>query len=55
MEEAVFEDTDYEYLFFDGTDGIDDTAAGQELGIACLRLSEWDAPFRDLPAERLVR
>ena len=55
MEEAVFEDTDHEYLFFDGTDGIEDTPAGQDLGIGPLRLSEWDDPFRELTAERLLR
>ena len=55
MEEAIFEDADHEYLFHGDADGAEDTPAGRDLGISCLRLSEWAAPFRELTAEGLLR
>lgn len=45
-----FEDTDFEYLYDDAYDGIDETEVGQSLGMSSLAFSDWLKPFSDEPS-----
>jgi hypothetical protein len=48
--DIYFEDTDFEYLFDDAYDGIDETQLGQEMGMASLAFDNWFKPFSDEPS-----
>lgn len=45
FEDALFEDTDFEYLFTAGADGIDASEVGVQLGMASLGFDEWFTPY----------
>jgi len=45
FEDVVFQDADFEYLYMDRFDGIEDSEAGAELGIGNLHFDEWFQPF----------
>jgi hypothetical protein len=51
--EACFEDTDFEFLFQDEYDGIDQSAVGQIAGISSLSFEDWFKPFSEEP-ERIA-
>ena len=44
-ETYAFEDLDFECLYQDAADGIEDTAAGAMLGVGHLSYDEWFLPF----------
>ncbi|MFI6683244.1 hypothetical protein [Streptomyces sp. NPDC050485] len=41
----VYEDMDHEWLYDDSTDGIDESPAGEALGIAPMSIGSWFTPF----------
>ena len=43
--DEYFEDLDFEYLFDDAYDGIDETDVGQMLGMSSLAFDDWFKPF----------
>src|SRR5579859_3614684 len=43
--DGYFEDLDFEYLFDDAYDGIDETEVGQMLGMSSLAFDDWFKPF----------
>jgi hypothetical protein len=45
-----FEDTDFEYLFDNYYDGIDETKLAQIMGISPLHFNDWFKPFSDEPS-----
>ncbi len=45
--DVYFEDTDFEYLFDDAYDGIDEDPVVAHLGIASLSFHDWFKPFSD--------
>ena len=45
FEDVVYQDADFEYLYMDKFDGIEDSEAGAELGIGNLHFDEWFEPF----------
>ena len=47
LEDILFEDMDFEFLFEAEFEGIEDTVAAQELGLANLAFADWFKPFRD--------
>ena len=47
---AYFEDLDFEYLFDDAYDGIDETEVGQMMGMSSLAFDDWFKPFSDEPS-----
>lgn len=44
---TFFEDTDFEFLFEDAYDGIDETEVGKHLGMVSLAFKDWFVPFFD--------
>jgi Protein of unknown function (DUF2695) len=48
--DEYFEDTDFEFLFEDAYDGIDETEVGQMMGMASLAFDDWFTPFSDDPS-----
>lgn len=48
--DAYFEDTDFEYLYDDSYDGIDETELAQDMGILSLAFKDWFSPFSDEPS-----
>lgn len=49
FEDEYFEDLDFEFLYDDSYDGIDETAIAQYMGISSLALKDWFTPFSDEP------
>lgn len=47
---GYFEDIDFEYLFEDEYDGIDETHLAQVMGISSLKFADWFKPFSDDPS-----
>jgi hypothetical protein len=47
VEDLAFEDTDFLHLFSPQDDGIDETDAGQYLGMQSLRFENWLRPFAE--------
>jgi len=45
-----FEDLDFEYLFVNAYDGIDETDVGQVMGMSSLAFDDWFKPFSDEPS-----
>ncbi len=43
--DVYFEDLDFELLFDNAYDGIDESEVGQELGMSSLALNDWFKPF----------
>ncbi|MGW7069911.1 hypothetical protein ACWGII_12285 [Streptomyces sp. NPDC054855] len=43
--ELVYEDMDHEWLYDDATDGIDESEAGEALGITPMGITTWFTPF----------
>ena len=48
--EVYFEDLDFQFLFEDAYDGIDETEVAQMLGMSSLALNNWLKPFSDEPS-----
>jgi hypothetical protein len=48
--DEYFEDTDFEFLFDDAYDGIDETEVGQMMGMSSLAFDDWFVPFSDDPS-----
>lgn len=44
---GAYEDMDFEWLYDDSKDGIDEDAAAEALGIAPMALGSWFSPFND--------
>jgi len=44
--DLFFEDLDFEYLFDDAYDGIDETELARTMGMTSLTFDEWFVPFR---------
>lgn len=51
--DEIFEDTDFEFLFDDAYDGIDETAVGEAMGMTSLAFDDWFKPFSGGP-DRIV-
>lgn len=47
FKDDVFQDLDYEILYDPAADGIEDTAAGDELDLQFLHFDDWFKPFDD--------
>jgi hypothetical protein len=47
--DTYFEDTDFEFLYDDRYDGIEETELAQILGISPLAFQDWFTPFSDEP------
>jgi hypothetical protein len=47
--DTYFEDLDFEFLFDNAYDGIDESETGQQLGISSLALDDWFKPFSEDP------
>lgn len=45
-----FEDTDFEFLYEDRYDGIEETELAQVMGISSLAFKDWFVPFSDEPS-----
>ncbi len=45
--QEFFEDLDFEYLFDDAYDGVDESPIGEVLGITSLKIEDWFRPFSD--------
>jgi hypothetical protein len=45
-----FDDTDFQYLFDNSYDGIDETQLAQIMGISSLHFDDWFKPFSDEPS-----
>ncbi|MER7153831.1 hypothetical protein [Streptomyces lydicus] len=45
--ENVYEDADFEWLYDDSMDGIDESLAGEALGIAPMSIGSWFTPFNE--------
>ncbi|MGW9043449.1 hypothetical protein ACWGQL_12950 [Streptomyces lydicus] len=45
--ENVYEDADFEWLYDDSMDGIDESPAGEALGIAPMSIGSWFTPFNE--------
>lgn len=45
FEEELFEDLDFEWLFDESADGIDESDTGRELGMTPLSFDQWFEPF----------
>lgn len=45
FEDVVFQDADFEYLYVDRFDGIEDSDTGAKLAIGNLHFDEWFEPF----------
>ncbi len=57
---CILEDADFEWLFDDSADGIDQTNLGEAMGMASLSFSDWFKPFNKhrhvhTLAEKLVK
>lgn len=50
FEDLYFEDLDFEFLYDDAYDGIDETEIAQDIGIFSLALKDWFKPFSDEPS-----
>jgi hypothetical protein len=50
FEDVYFEDTDFEFLFDDEYDGIDETQLAQTMGLPSLAFDDWFKPFSDEPS-----
>lgn len=48
--DEYFEDTDFEFLFDDAYDGIDETEVGKMMGMSSLAFDDWFKPFSDEPS-----
>jgi hypothetical protein len=48
--DVYFEDLDFEFLFDNAYDGIDESEAVQELGMSSLAFNDWFKPFSDEPS-----
>jgi hypothetical protein len=48
--DTYFEDTDFEYLYDNALDGIDETEVAQIMGISSLAFRDWFSPFSDDPS-----
>lgn len=48
--DTFFEDTDFEFLYEDRFDGIEETELAQSLGISSLAFKDWFVPFSDEPS-----
>jgi hypothetical protein len=48
--DAYFEDTDFEFLYDDALDGIEETEVAQIMGISSLAFHDWFSPFSDEPS-----
>lgn len=48
--DVYFEDTDFEYLYNDAYDGIEETEIAQIMGISPLAFHDWFKPFSDEPS-----
>ena len=48
--DAYFEDTDFEILFEDRYDGIDETEIAKVLGMSSLAIGDWFLPFSEAPS-----
>lgn len=47
--DAYFEDLDFEFLYDNAYDGIDETEVAEKLGISSLAFDDWFQPFSDEP------
>ncbi len=47
---AYFEDTDFEYLYNNAYDGIEETEVAQFMGLSPLAFRDWFSPFSDEPS-----
>ncbi len=47
---AYFEDTDFEYLYDNAYDGIEETEVAQFMGLSPLAFRDWFSPFSDEPS-----
>ncbi len=45
-----YQDTDFEYLYDNSYDGIEETELAQRMGISSLAFHEWFFPFSDEPS-----
>ena len=48
--DEYFEDTDFEYLYDDSYDGIDETELAKMMGISSLAFKDWFLPFSNEPS-----
>lgn len=48
--DTYFEDTDFEYLYDDAYDGIEETEVAKLMGISPLAFHDWFSPFSDEPS-----
>lgn len=48
--DEYFEDTDFEYLYDDSYDGIEETELAQIMGISSLAFQDWFSPFSNEPS-----
>ena len=48
--DVYFEDLDFQFLFDNAYDGIDDDEVGRMLGMSSLALDDWFKPFSDEPS-----
>lgn len=48
--DMYFEDTDFEFLYNDSYDGIEETELAQVMGISSLAFQDWFIPFSDEPS-----
>ncbi|EFH85638.1 hypothetical protein [Ktedonobacter racemifer] len=52
--QTIFEDEHFQYLYQDAFDGIDETDAGAQMGMASLSFDDWFKPFNENDASRQV-
>ncbi|GCF07319.1 hypothetical protein [Dictyobacter arantiisoli] len=51
--DVFFEDLDFEYLFDNAFDGIEETQGGQQMNITSLAFDNWFKPFLDEPYRKV--